>query len=123
MHVLLFYTLCTYRHTWRHSKSMLGRFSAMHEDIFCYNYDDISHTPFPMMDLVPYLSAQSVDHLNKFAIKRDFRILYICHWNDIFIRRQIVSAQSLSFQDDKALISILLKYPQLDILVNSHSIL
>ena len=99
------------RHTDKLGDCMFKRFSAMKDDMFFDSYDSISISPYILMKPGPYISAEVTAKMKSYGIKRNLPVIYSLYWKDNFINEGFISTQSLSFQEDDALVEMILQYP------------
>ena len=67
--------------------------------------------PLPMLKYKPGETNQAVEDLVRYSIYRDLESVYICHWKNMVIRSNLINSQSLSFQEDDALVELIVNYP------------
>lgn len=94
--------------------AMIKRFSALLDNIFITDeeLDNLSRSPFqinPNINMNLYPVSRSF--LEKYGIYRGFKEVYICHWKDKLISSGIIKHNSLTFQEDEALVFMVLRYP------------
>ena len=108
------------RHDDAIASSMYKRFSKItRDDLFATKEDlnRISASPFSLMSPVQNLkyvkgeTNRAVDDLLRYAIYRDLQSIYICHWKDAVIRSNLITSKSLTFQEDDALVELIVNYP------------
>ena len=100
-------------HTDAVGDSLFKRFNAMHEDMFmtAQEYDAISPSPYYLLQPGPLISIPSRTMLKNFAIIRSLDVFYVFHWKNIMLREHYLSTQCMAFQEDDALVTMFLNYP------------
>ena len=98
------------RHDDAIASSMFKRLAKVtRDDMFAteHDLDKICPSPFSLMNPVPQLKHQTVTDLVRYAIYWDLQTVYMCHWKDIVIRSNLITSQSLSYQEDDALVELI----------------
>ena len=92
--------------------SLKKRFKAIDEDVFMttHSLDNIFQSPYSLQPNLK-LNDNVVDVFQKYDISRELTVNYVCHWKNWLIQHEIVKIDSLSFQEDEALIHSVLSYP------------
>ena len=92
--------------------AMYTRFETITEYPFttAEDLDKISISPHSLQQHLK-LSKQSKDVVRSYGINRKLKVNYICHWKDVLIRERIINSSNLTFQEDDALISSVLHFP------------
>ena len=49
--------------------------------------------------------------METFGIERELPVNYICCWKDIIIQHGLITSESLTFQEDEALVASILNFP------------
>ena len=82
------------------------------EDVFMttHSLDNIFQSPYSLQPNLK-LNDNVVDVFQKYGISRELTVNYVCHWKNWLIQHEIVKIDSLSFQEDEALIHSVLSYP------------
>ena len=93
-------------------KSMMARFSAVSTDTFMAvsDLDKVSISPFTMNPSL-VIPKRVVASLESYGISRKLSVNYICHWKSKLIESGVVKSNSLTFQEDEAMINSVLCYP------------
>ena len=112
------YYLKTYlTHLGRHC-DMLGdamkkRYGAIDEDLFMthQSLDNVSQSPYSLQPNLK-LNCNVGDLFQKYGITRELKMNYVCHWKNWLLKHEIINVESLSFQEDEALIHCVLNYPR-----------
>ena len=96
--------------------AMQQRFTAIYKnrliDINALN--EISISPYELLKPVSFMDDTSIDILNRYGIKRDFNpgmMIYSSYWKSRMIFDGVLDSSSLPFQEDDALVSLYLHYP------------
>ena len=92
--------------------AMEKRFSAIVNDNFITDelLDEISPSPYALNSNV-MLNEEACEKLSSYGIVRDDNDVYTCHWKGKLISSGIIKTDSLSFQEDEALIESILTFP------------
>ena len=112
-----FYLKTYLTHLGRHcdvlGDAMKKRFGAIDEDLFMthQSLDEVFQSPYSLQPNLK-LNSNAVDVIQKYGITRELKINYVCHWKDWLIEKEIIDIDSLSFQEDEALIDCVLSYPR-----------
>ena len=88
------------------------RFGAIKENCFetPASLDRYAMSPYLMQaDLDP--NDKTIEVLEHYAIDRELETNYVFHWKDQLILHGIIDCESISFQEDEALIHCILGYP------------
>ena len=91
---------------------MKKRFGVLKEDLFISSnsLDQVCRSPFSVQtDL--RLNDKTVEVIQNFGITRELNMNYVCHWKDWLIQHRLIDCDSLTFQEDEALIDCALSYP------------
>ena len=88
------------------------RFGAIHQNPFIgpAALDEISISPH---HLQTFTEGTDIIHkiMETYGIERNLPVNYICHWKDLIIQHGLITSESLTFQEDEALVASILNYP------------
>ena len=103
-------------HLRRHQDAMgdtlRKRFDTIHQNLFMSpsSLDTISIAPYHLQT-IKMGNPLTLELMESFGIDRQLKSNYICHWKNVLIASKIINCESLSFQEDEALVESILSYP------------
>ena len=100
------------RHQDRMGDAMRKRFRAVSANLFLTpaSLDAISISPHHLQT-VKEGNKQTAEIMENYGIERGLNVNYVCHWKDKLLGCGIINCESLTFQEDEALITSVLTYP------------
>lgn len=97
-------------------KVFYDRFEILNNDIYHSDYDAIRPSPYSLLVHLQVLVYAPIDHklnfVENYGIRRDFKGVYVAHWKGKLIKKGYLLSDSLQFQQDDALVSMVFKYPR-----------